>query len=170
MDARITAIEGGAPRSTSAGKKEVRPPVMRVSLSPRAGGDPLQPPGGDAWTNYRRGVGFTDAKGEHANQWQDTSFSGEPSWQQPLSGGGSASKNPYARNLESRVGERKTVIIGGFPRDTGKGDIEATMRGIVDGARRRGESDQHVEILHRRPHLFHPQRCHVGLHQARQRN
>jgi hypothetical protein len=41
------------------------------------------------------------------------------------------SANPHARPLALRVGDRKTIIVGGFPSDTGRDEIESTLRGIV---------------------------------------
>ena len=125
LDVRMTAMENGTappPKHKSAGKGK---PVMRVDMSPR-GADPFNTAGGDPWSQpNRRGIGSSDRSGSWA-QWQ-------PSWNEDANGEAPAKKNIFARNLAPRVGDRKTIIFGGFPRDTGRGDIEATLRGIVTG-------------------------------------
>ena len=116
MDARITAIEGGGgTRSKSVGKGCA--PARRVHWSPRAGGDPLYQPDGDVWNIYRRRGASTDAGVETPTHRQEHRYNSEQSWAQARQ-----CRYWFAQNLEPRVGERKTVIIGGFPRDTGRAD------------------------------------------------
>ena len=122
LDTRMTAMENGTslPKTKSAGKG--KPPVMRVDMSPR-GADPFHAEGGDPWGgNDRRGIGSTD-RGSGWTQWK-------PSWTENATSDNS-NKNP--RSLAPRVGDRKTLIIGGFPRDTGRADIEGALRAIVSG-------------------------------------
>ena len=115
METRITALEGGAPRATSVGKGE---PPMCVHMSQRGASDPMQQAGGDPWAAYHGGRGGTEASGY---QW--VGYRGEPQWNL-------ATRTPtqaYSSNLEHRVGDRKTLILGGFPRDPTRSDIEETL-------------------------------------------
>ena len=106
IDSRLTALETGSvpPRSKAAGKGKV--PVMRVNMSPR-GADPWNSVEGDPWGGKggRPGVGAEEA-------WSR--------WQPSANETPTNARNPEARTLDPRVGDRRTIIIGGFPNDTGE--------------------------------------------------
>ena len=123
MKLRLSAVEQGHVQPSKAGGKG-KPQVMRVHLSPR-GEDPWTKEGADPWEkgagkgtkNERAGIGAEDAW----NSWQTT--------------GGKApeASTSAARTLEARVGARKTIIVGGFPSETGRPEIEGALRNIVAG-------------------------------------
>ena len=101
-------------------------PVPQFPMSPRAdprGVDPLTT--NDAWARSRGGgaLGFA-----HPPQ----TSAAAAAWGQsqapvlfPIA------TNPYS--LETRTGDRVTIIFGGFKPDTDKADIEERLRSIMDG-------------------------------------
>ena len=123
MKLRLSAVEQGHVQPSKAGGKG-KPQVMRVHLSPR-GEDPWTKDGADPWEKEagkgtkkeRAGIGAEDA-------WN--------SW--PTTGGTTPeASTSAARTLEARVGARKTIIVGGFPSETGRPEIEGALRNIVAG-------------------------------------
>jgi hypothetical protein len=135
--ARVTAIEGGGAKGKNGGKG--KPPTVHSISSPR-GEDPMWMEGGDAWANSRAaGLGFvhensrpSQASAGGGGAWAGWSASDLKAWATYSSLSATApSANPHARPLAQRVGDRKTIIVGGFPSDTGRDEIETTLRGIV---------------------------------------
>ena len=140
--ARVTALEsgGGGTKGRSGGKGSNT--SNHNIASPRAGVDPLSMEGGDAWANTRAaGLGFVpenasrpqhNADSEGGGAWGSYYGSNQNKWVSYSTLSAAApSANPLARPLALRVGDRTTIIIGGFPSDTGRDEIESALRGIV---------------------------------------
>ena len=81
------------------------------ALTPRGNGDPWAAPGADPWQRYKHGEQVTR---------EAPSTNLTPSV-------------PNSHALEQRVGNRSTIILGGFPRDSCRADIEQALREYVHG-------------------------------------
>ena len=104
LKGRVCALEGGG----AAGNKG-KGKTASVS-TPRGSADPWSAPGGDPWSGYHSEQAQPET--QTTNSTPDTS-------------------NPYA--LAKRVGNRTTLIFGGFPRDTSRGDMEMALRDYAKG-------------------------------------
>ena len=82
------------------------------ATTPRETGDPWTAPGADPWQRYNH-VDHSQREAPPVNLTPSTTSSG------------------YV--LEPRVGDRSTIICGGFPEDTARADIEQAMREYVKG-------------------------------------
>ena len=105
LKGRVCAIESGGGNK---GKGKATSPS-----TPRGSGDPWTAAGADPWQQYNPGA---------QNQHRAPIVNLTPS-------------APTANNcsLSARLGDRTTVIVGGFPRDTCRSDLEQGLRIIVDG-------------------------------------
>jgi hypothetical protein len=138
IEARVLVLEeggGGGTKGRGAGKGK---PHVHSIASPRPGVDQWAD-GGDPWSNNRAaGLGFVreSASGSGAEDTEDGAWAvynaNQGGWK-PYSTltAKAPSANPHARPLAYRTGDRRTIIIGGFPSDTGRDDIESALREIV---------------------------------------
>ena len=123
----------GVLRGGDKGKGKNKP--THFAMTPRAAGTNPWASGADPWSTYDR-----TASGDPANVYQ-----GEPTWHR-------YSQAPSG--LAERAGDRRTVIIGGFPCEAGRADIEQALRAITtkdDGLERVSSMDKYGscgEIIH----------------------
>ena len=104
LKGRVCALESGGQGSKGKGK-------ATAPSTPRGSGDPWSAPGADPWQQYNPGD-------------QDTK-------EAPPTNLTPSTSNNYA--LDQRIGNRSTLIFGGFPRDTCRADLEQALREFVNG-------------------------------------